>query len=191
MENKEFKKQACIDVLSFLENNTTKEDFIKAYKQNASKSINYAFTISELMKSGLDNRLDRKLFATECGLSEEECNRLFTKQGEFEATKKIVNSLFDVAYTRIPNNELGGDGKPASYDRKINLGTASERALLALSNIKEYSPEMGYLRAEYAFPRQGNDFKVKDTTILESIRQDNLSCCTKNKTMMPQNFVNS
>lgn len=191
MEDKGFKKQACIDVLFFLENRITKENFMKSYKQNASKSINYAFTISELMESGLDKRQDRNLFAKEFDLSEEECNRLFTEQGKFEATNKIVNSLFDIAYTRIPDNALGGDGKQASYDRKINLGTAAERALLALSCIKEYSPEMVYLRTEYAFPRRGDDFKVKDTAILESIKQDCISCRLKNKDMTSQHLVNN
>lgn len=191
MENNEFKRLACTDVLSFLENKTTKDAFVKSYKQNASKSSDYANTVSELMKSGIDKRYYRKVFATDSGISEEECGRLFTEQEKSMATEKIVNALFDVAYTRIPNNEIGGDGKPASYDRRFNPGTAAERALLALSSIKEYSPEMEYLRTEYAYPREAQDFKVKNSAILESIKQDYSSCVSQNTQLFSRGFCNS
>ena len=179
--NTEYRRSACLDALSFFKGETSKEDFIKSYKKNALKSTEYAFMIEDIMQEGLYKRYNSDSLANYSGLTKEECDNLFSEQIKVGSTERLVGALFEIGYTRIPNNDLGGDGKPASYDRKINTGVAAERALLSLSHIPEYSSEMSYLRTEYAFPRKGSDFKVKDSIILESVRQDQQSCFVANQ----------
>ena len=162
---------ACNDVLDFLDGKMSKEDFIAAYKKQAG-NIHYSSTIGDLMQSGMNNRYFIDSWSKYSGMSEDKTKELFAKQSKSEATKKIVNALFDVAYTRTSNDEKGSDGKPASYSKTANDGYAAEAALRSLSNISEYSQEMNYLRAEYAYPRAGADYKVDNKEILESIKSD-------------------
>ena len=189
--NTEYRKAACLNALSFFKGETSKEGFVNSYKKNASKSAAYAFMIEDLMQNGLYKRHERGSFANNAGLTKEECDNLFAEQIKASSTERLVGALFEIGYTRIPNNELGGDGRPASYNRKINTGAAAERALLSLSCIPEYSLEMSYLRTEYAFPRKGIDFKVKDSVILESVRQDYITCAQINQKMARQLKTNS
>lgn len=176
------KKQACTDVLSFHKGKISKEEFMASYKAHAEKYLDYARTVEDLMMSDMNghyNRYDFKPFAKECDISEADGKELLVNQQYYQ--QKLVDSLFDIAYTRIPNNERGGDGKPMSYDRKYNIGVFAERALLSLSHIKEYSREMGYLRNAWAYPRLGADYKVSDGGIIESVRCDQRLCFKANQ----------
>lgn len=162
---------ACNDILDFLDGKMSKEEFIVAYKKQAG-NIHYSSTIGDLMQSGMNNRYFIDSWSKYSGMSEDKTKELFAKQSNFEATKKIVNALFDVAYTRVPNNEKGSDGKPVSYSKTVNDGYAAGSALKSLSNISEKSQEMNYLRTEYAYPRAGADYKVDNRGILESVKSD-------------------
>lgn len=168
--------KAYTDVVSFWQDKISKEEFVAAYKANAGKSLSYAQTVEELM---LSNIKFPDTFLKEYGISSEECNDLQKKP---DTTRKLVDALFDIAYTRTPNNERGGDGKPMSYDRKYNIGVIAERALLSLSHIKETNTgAMDHLRNAWAYPRLGSDYKVADGIIIESVRIDQQSCFRANQ----------
>ena len=173
--NKQNILSACNITLDFFEGKISKEDFISNYNKFAHNAY-YAHTILDLMRSGLSARYDVETWCKFTGMSKDKCLELFEEQGKFEATKKIVNALFEVAYTRTPNNELGGDGKPMSYRKTANSGYAAEAALFALSTIipgyTSYTPEIEYLRSEFAFPRAAADFKVADSKIIETVKED-------------------
>ncbi len=171
------KNKAYTDVVSFWQGKTSKEEFIASYKANAGKHLSYAQMVEELMLSGIETRHFEDTFLKECGISLKECSDQQNKPG---TTRKLVDALFDIAYTRTPNNERGGDGKPMSYDRKYNIGIIAERALLSLSHIKK-DQEKQYLRTAWAYPRSGADYKVSDEMILESVRVDQQSCFRANQ----------
>lgn len=174
------KKQACTDVLSFHKGKISKEEFMASYKAHADKYLDYARTVEDLMLSGIGDRYDSKPFAKECDISEADGKELLVNQQYYQ--QKLVDSLFDIAYTRIPNNERGGDGKPMSYDRKYNIGVIAERALLSLSHIKETDTgAMPHLRNAWAYPRLGSDYRVSDGGIIESVRCDQRLCFKANQ----------
>lgn len=187
----EYSKKACHDALSYFQGKYTKEEFIKSYTSNAAKSLDYAFVIGEVMQQGISERLGRENALQNWGITEKEFDDLSSEQGKEGATKKIVDAVYDVAYTRIPNNERGGDGKPMSYDRKYNLGIAAERALYSLSGIKEHSPEMSFLRDAYFYPRLNVNPSgmAKDSYVLGAVKQDAELCAMKNKQMFVQGKV--
>lgn len=177
------KKQACTDVLSFHKGKISKEEFMASYKAHAGKYLDYAHTVEDLMLSDMNghyNRYDFEPFAKECDISEADGEELLVNQQYYQ--QKLVDALFDIAYTRTPNNERGGDGKPMSYDRKYNIGVIAERALLSLSHIKETDTgAMPHLRNAWAYPRLGSDYKVSDGIIIESVRIDQQSCFRANQ----------
>lgn len=185
MENNDtnisFRRQACLDVLSLLKGEKTKEDFVKLYKTGAEKSIDYASAVEETMKNRLYDTSREVVFAKYNGISIKECKDLFDEQGNIRATKKIVSALFDVAYTRTSNNRTGGDGKPESWDRNVNQGLAAERALLSLSRIDEYSDEMIFLREEFSYPRSVNDYHVQNRDILNVVELNYKDCRKHNQ----------
>ncbi len=185
MENNDtnisFRRQACLDVLSLLNGEKTKEDFIKLYKIWAEKSIDYASAVEATMRHRLYDKSREVVFAKYNGISIKECKDLFDEQGNIRATKKIVSALFDVAYTRTPNNRIGGDGKPESWDRNVNQGLAAERALLSLSRIDEYSDGMIFLREEFSYPRNVNDYHVNNRDILNVVGLNYKDCREHNQ----------
>ena len=107
---------------------------------------------------------------------------------------KIVPALFAVAYTRTPNNRTGSDGKPESYDRQRNIGSAALSALRTIASTPENSVAMMYVYNEYFFPRVISDNRktnlLSNRSILDLIRQDaklteaqNIQMASQNKDM--------
>ena len=155
----EYSGQACKNVLSLLSGEIDKEAFVSLYKNNATKSRDYAEVIGVMMRQKISDLYNRNDAAKRLGIKENEFDALSFEQSKFGAVDKVVDAIYDVAYTRIPNNNLAIDGQPISYDRKRNDGIAAERALYTLSQIGEYGLGMSALKDAYVFPRKN----VSDT----------------------------
>ena len=170
--------QAFSDCQSFLSDKTTKEKFVSAYKVGAVKSIQYAAVVDMLTREAiLSPGFNKKDLLEESGLSSKEILEL----GKSQNREKLVGALFDVAYTRTPSQEKGGDGKPMSWDREANTGYAAEIAFKTLKRIDENSPVFHSLKTNFAYPRKAEDYKATNSAIRESILDGSKKCASQNR----------
>ena len=138
------------------------------------------------MRSGITDRHFIDVTAPKCDKSTHELIDIFSEQLRYGATQKLIDAVYDVAYTRTLNNERGGDGKPMSYDRKYNIGPAAEYALRALMNTCDSPKDVDYVHMAWSYPRQLADSKTSNADIKESISRDFENCKNTNKTIREQ-----
>lgn len=188
MEKQEYMAKACRDLSSYLNNEISKEDFIVSYKINASKSLDYAHIVADLLNANIDTVCRQENSEKQLGVSQDEYLNLMNLRTKTATEQKIVDAVYDVAYTRIPNNDKDRFGKPLSYDRKRNQGVAAERALTALSTINEYGFAMNALREAYFFPRTNipNTGLTSNRALLDTIKDDAKVCASENRYMLNQ-----
>ena len=176
-----YKKLAFQDVIAFVAGQKSKDSFVQQYKANAAKSADYNAVIADIAHGGI-TIYDEK-FAQSIGMPAQDFEPLRRATPDYIA-EKIIPALYQVAYTRTPNNRLAGDGKTESYDRHYNIGPAGFNALVILSGVNPNSPAMKYVYDEYFFPRVVPDSKrtglLRNETILDSIRQDSKICRMQN-----------
>ena len=155
-----YKKIALQDVIAFISGKIQESEFVQKYKVNAAKSHDYVGVVSDILCR--NQSYDAK-FAQ------------FADIDDYIA-KKLVHALFSIAYTRKPNNRIGGDVKPESYDRQRNIGPVAFIALRTLGSVPENSIAANYVYDEYFFPRavdvnrRTNMLSIH--SILEEIRKD-------------------
>ncbi len=179
----EYSGKACKDVLAYLKGEKDKQEFVSSYKKNAAKSLDYVDVVSCMMSQKITDVCNRNNAEKRLGISKDEFDILSFEQSKHGAVEKIVDAVYDVAYTKIPSNDLGGDGKPVSYDRRRNEGLAAERSLDSLSRIGEYGLGMSALRDAYFFPRKNvpNTGMTKNETILDMVKDDANRCRASNQ----------
>jgi len=167
-----YKKMAYQDIIAFISGQVKEPEFVQKYKVNAIKSQDYAGVVSDILCSS--QSYDAK-FAQSVGMQEVDFEPLKRAGADYVADK-LVQALFSVAYTRKPNNRIGGDGKPESYDRQRNIGPAAVVALKTLSSVPEYSVAMNHVYNEYFFPRMIEPARrtnlLRPGVILDLIRKD-------------------
>ncbi len=187
----EYSQKACKDVLSYLKGETDKEAFVASYIKNASKSVDYSELIGGLMRQDIKSIYNRDDAEARLGISGKELDALSLEQ-QLGAADKIVDAVYDVAYTRVPNNEVGGDGKPMSWERRRKDGLVAERALDTLGRIGEYGLGMPALRKAYFYPRTSfpNTYITGDAVVLDIIKGDANICRTGNKQRAQQAMMN-
>lgn len=185
-----YKKQALQDIIDFISGKIQESEFLQKYKVNATKSHDYVDIVSDVLHS---NHVYDAKFAQSVDMQETDFEPL-KRAGLDYIASKIVPALFAVAYTRTPNNRIGGDGKPESYDRQRNIGGAALSALRTLASTPEHSVAMMYIYNEYFFPRLISDKRktnlLSNLSILGLIRQDaklteaqNIQMASQNKNM--------
>ena len=168
-----YKKMAYQDIIAFISGQVKEPEFIQKYKVNAIKSHDYAGVISAILQRD-DFMYDAK-FAQSVAMQEADFEPLKRAGADYVANK-LVQALFSVAYTRKPNNRIGGDGKPESYDRQRNIGPAAFVALRTLGSVPEYSIAMNHVYNEFFFPQMVEPARrtnlLHPGNILDLIRQD-------------------
>lgn len=188
----EYSGKACRNVLAYLKGEIDKEAFVSLYKENVIKSKNYAEIVGEVMRQRMSDLYNRNDATKRLGIETSEFDALSFEQSKFGAVDKIVDAVYDVAYTRIPNNSLARDGQPLSYDRKRNDGIVAERALDTLSRIGEFGVGIQALKEAYFFPRKNvpDVGMTKNTMVLDLVREDANSCRTSNLQKAQQYALN-
>lgn len=178
--DKEISKTACGDVLAFNDGKLSKEDFISNYKKNVSKAgsgSEYAGTVEHLIFTTLDVAFLKEDY----NISTKEAIDLKSKQDNI--AKNVMGALFEIAYTRKPNNQLTPDGLPMSDEKKVNIGIPAEAALNTLSRTPDYTTQKDILNNMYFHPQKigKNKFDIKET-----IRTDAKTCHKNNKNISIQ-----
>lgn len=167
-----YKKQALQDIIDFISGKIQESEFLQKYKVNATKSHDYVDIVSDVLHS---NHVYDAKFAQSVDMQETDFEPL-KRAGADYAAEKLVRALFSIAYTRKPNNRIGGDGKPESYDRQRNIGPAAVVALRTLGSVPEYSIAMNYVYNEFFFPRMIEPARrtnlLRPGVILDQIRKD-------------------
>ena len=167
-----YKKIALQDVIAFISGKIQESEFVQKYKVNAAKSHDYVGVVSDILCS--NQSYDAK-FAQSADMQETDFVPL-KRAGDDYIAEKLVHALFSIAYTRTPNNRIGGDGKPESYDRQCNIGPAALVALRTLGSVPEYSVGMNHVYNEYFFPRMIEPARrtnlLRPGVILDLIRKD-------------------
>lgn len=167
-----YKKQALQDIIDFISGKIQESEFLQKYKVNATKSHDYVDIVSDVLHS---NHVYDAKFAQSVDMQETDFEPL-KRAGADYAAEKLVRALFSIAYTRKPNNRIGGDGKPESYDRQRNIGPAAVVALGTLGSIPENSVAADYVYNEYFFPRRTEVNRrtnmLSASSIFEEIRKD-------------------
>ena len=185
-----YKKLAFQDVIAFVAGKNSKDSFVQQYKANAQKSADYNAVIADIAHGGI-TIYDEK-FAQSVGMTAQDFEPLRRATPDYIA-EKIIPALYQVAYTRTPNNRLGGDGKTESYDRHYNIGPAAFNALVILSGVNPNSPAMKYVYDEYFFPRVTPDSRktglLRNESILDLIRQDSKLCQAQNAQMATKDMM--
>lgn len=185
-----YKQKACRDLIDLVTGEISQMEFINNYKVNSPKSIDYHNIISAATR-GAPNVYDAK-FAKSVGMTELELEPLRRLDAGYIA-QKLIPALFKVAYTRTPNQALGGDGMPASYDRHYNTGIAAADALVTLTRIDANSPMMSYLYDEYFFPRiiptERRTGLLSPQSVLNIIDQDYRLCKAASVKMLNEGMM--
>ena len=167
-----YKKQALQDIIDFISGKIQESEFLQKYKVNATKSHDYVDIVSDVLHS---NHVYDAKFAQSVDMQETDFEPL-KRAGANYAAEKLVRALFSIAYTRKPNNRIGGDGKPESYDRQRNIGPVALVALRTLGSIPENSVAADYVYNEYFFPRIIEGYRrtnmLSPSSIFEQIRKD-------------------
>lgn len=181
-----YKKMAYQDIIAFISGQVKEPEFVQKYKVNAIKSQDYAGVVSDILCGS--QSYDAK-FAQSVGMQEVDFEPL-KRAGADYVSDKLVHALFSIAYTRTPNNRIGGNGQPESYDRQRNIGPAAFVALRTLGSVPEYSVAMNHVYNEYFFPRMIEPARrtnlLRPGVILDLIRKDAQLTDADNVKLTPQ-----
>ena len=170
-----YKQMAWQDIISYVGHNMSKAEFVRRYNVYAPQSYAYSGAVTTVLRDiTVEGFRDE---AEHVGMNIEEFRPLINCR-ELRAqdvyVSKIVSALFNVAFTRIPNNDIAPDGRPMIWDRRVNINPASAAALHTLANTDEYSVAMPYVYNEYFYPRVTPDERkvnmLSNSSILGCIR---------------------
>lgn len=170
-----YAQMAWRDIISYVGHNMPKAEFVRRYDVYAPQSYAYSGAVTTVLRDiTVEGFRDE---AEHAGMNVEEFRPLINcreSHAQDVYVPKIVSALFDVAYTRTPNNDIAPDGGPMIWDRHVNINPASAAALHTLANTDEYSFAMPYVYNEYFYPRVTSDERkvnmLSNSSILGCIR---------------------
>lgn len=182
-----YKKLAFQDTIALISGQITQAEFIRRYNINAPRSTEYTNAIINVLQDTII-AYDAK-FAGSIAMTESDLMPLRRAEKEHVA-EKIVAALFQIAYTRTPNNKRTIDNQPETYARKYNMGPAAVKALTTLGAIDPYVPAMNFVYNEYFFPYIMSENRktglLSNESILSEIRRDARLCNKANAKMSIQ-----